>query len=48
MAKEIGKEAADEFKASNNKHIELEAIPIVIKRILYSIIESIITNLSKA
>jgi hypothetical protein len=48
MAKEVSEEAAHEFQASNYKHINLEAVAIVIKGVLDGIIKSIVTNLSKA
>ncbi len=48
MAEEISKEAADKLQAADDEHIDLEAIPIIIKRILYGIIEAIITHLCKA
>lgn len=47
LTKEISKEAADKFQAADNEHINLEVIAILIKRILYGIIEAIITSLSE-
>lgn len=47
MTKEISKEAADKLQAADNEHINLEAISILIKRILYRIIEAIITSLGE-
>jgi hypothetical protein len=48
MAEEISKEATHKLQAADNEHINLETIAIIIKRILYGIIEAIITHLCKA
>ena len=48
MTKEVSEEATHEFQAPNHKHINLEAVAIFIKGVLYGIIKSIVTNLSKA
>ena len=44
MAEEIGKEATDKLQKANSKHIGLESISIVLKRILDCIIVSIVAK----
>jgi hypothetical protein len=48
MAKEVGEEAAHKLKATDNEHVCLETIPVVIDRVLYGVVETIIAGLGKA
>ena len=48
LAEEVGEEAAAEFQAADDEHIDLKAIPIVVNRILNGVIESIVAGLCKA
>ena len=45
MAEEVGEEAADELEASDDKHIDLESVTVVIDRVLYGVIETIVACL---
>ena len=47
MAEEVGEEAADELEASDDKHIDLESVTVVIDRVLYGVIETIVACLSE-
>ena len=48
MAEEVGEEAAHKFDASDDKHIYLKAIAIVIDGVLNGVVESVVTCLSHA
>ncbi len=47
MAEEISEEATNKFQTSNQKHINLKAISIIIERILIGVTKSIVAYLSE-
>ena len=48
LAEEVSEEAAAEFQAPNDEHVDLKAISVVVNRILNGVIESIVAGLCKA